>query len=173
MQVLTVRTARLQFLGRTSMQKQFQELKRQLAELSETINKFESEAVQLRIVELVFNRALGGGMNFSEPEAVAYESGPATARRIERKTARPAPAAKSRARSSMPSASGAVAALSNLVEGDYFKEKRTIGDIVQQCQDAFGTRYKSNAFSGPLSRYARKGVLKREKNAEGNYVYYK
>lgn len=32
----------------------FEEVKKQLAELSEVVNKFKSEAVQLRIVDLVF-----------------------------------------------------------------------------------------------------------------------
>jgi hypothetical protein len=155
------------------MQKQFHELKRQLAELSETINKFESEAVQLRIIELVFAQA-GSGLSFQEPEVEGYEPGPSRARRGEGTgRARSVAVAKARGRGGVPSASGAVAALANLVQSDYFKEKRTIGDIVKQCQDEFGVRYKSNAFSGPLSRYAKKGVLKREKNEDGNYVYFR
>jgi len=162
------------------MQKQFQELKRQLAELSETINKFESEAVQLRIIELIFDQARSG-QGFFETSSEEYEAGPGRVRRSEGSAAKTrgstassdAPAARGRSRGAIPSASGAVSALSNLVQGNYFKEKRTIGDIVKQCQDEFGVRYKSNAFSGPLSRYAKKGVLKREKNEEGNYVYFK
>ena len=161
------------------MAKQFNELKQQLAELSETINKFESEAVQLRIVELVFDQARGkAGGGFSEPEAASYEAEPAPARgrrgggtgtRARSST----PVEKSRSRNAIPSASGAVSALSKLLEGDYFNQQRTIGEIVKHCQDEFGVRYKSNAFSGPLSRYAKKGVLKREKNADANFVYSK
>ncbi|WEX11368.1 hypothetical protein [Chelativorans sp. AA-79] len=156
------------------MQKQFQELKRQLAELSETINKFESEAVQLRIVELLFDQARGG-VNFFEPEGEAYEPGPSRARRGNgaARTRTTSSTSESRPDAGGATASGAVAALSQLVEGNYFKEKRTIGDIVKQCQDKFGAHYRSNAFSGPLSRLAKKGVLKREKNEEGNYVYHK
>ncbi|WP_163268127.1 hypothetical protein [Chelativorans alearense] len=150
------------------MNKNFHELKRQLAELSETINKFESEAVQLRIVELLFNQA--GGQRFLEAPGSSYAAGPGRAGR--REAAGPS-GAGSRARTTAPSASGAVAALARLISSDFFNQKRTIGDIVKKCEEEVGTRYKSNAFSGPLSRYANSGVLKREKNADGKYVYFK
>ncbi|WP_159592020.1 hypothetical protein [Chelativorans xinjiangense] len=151
------------------MNKNFHELKRQLAELSETINKFESEAVQLRIVELLFNQA--GSERFLETPGSSYAAGPGRAGR--REAAAGASGAGPRARTTAPSASGAVAALSRLISSDFFSQKRTIGDIVKKCEEEVGTRYKSNAFSGPLSRYANSGVLKREKNADGKYVYFK
>ncbi|WP_011581324.1 MULTISPECIES: hypothetical protein [Chelativorans] len=156
------------------MQKNFLELKRQLAELSETINKFESEAVQLRIVELLFDQT-GSTKLTLEESPQAYEPGPSRSRRAESTVkSRPAPrASRQRGEDTTPSASGAVAALGKLVGSDYFAKKRTIGDIVNQCQQEYGVQYKSNAFSGPLSRLAKKGVLKREKSSEGNYVYYK
>lgn len=153
------------------MHRNFHELKRQLAELSETINKFESEAVQLRIVELLFDQMSEGG-RFSEAGGQGYVTGPARASR--REAAAPAePQRAPRTRSAAPSASGAVAALSKLVHGNFFNQKRTIGDVVKKCEEETGVRYKSNAFSGPLSRYASKGDLKREKNEEGKYVYFK
>lgn len=175
------------------MNKNFLELKQQLNELSETINKFDSEAVQLRIVELLFSQSgLSAGM---AEEGKAYVAGPtkepktatraaAAASPVPAATASTssAPASRAPARSAAkrggetsttPSASGAVAALAKLVDSDFFKEKRTIGDVVKKCEEDFGVRYKSNAFSGPLSRYAASGVLKRDKNAEGKFAYYK
>lgn len=55
------------------MHKQFDELKKQLSELSETLNRFESEAVQLRIVELLFKQQDGDGL---AEEANGYRAGP-------------------------------------------------------------------------------------------------
>jgi len=46
------------------MIKNFEEVKKLLAELSEVVNKFKSEAVQLRIVELVFT---GGTLPDADP----------------------------------------------------------------------------------------------------------
>lgn len=157
------------------MREKFQELNQQLAELSETINKFESEAVQLRIVELIFAQARQSSQ-FAEGEAQSYEAGPGrNGKAANGVGGRRAAGERSRRREgAQPSASGAVVALANLVDGDFFEQKRTIGDVVKKCEEEFGIRYKSNAFSGPLSRYARKkDGLKREKNAEGNYVYFK
>jgi len=162
------------------MNKSFAELKQQLNELSETINKFESEAVQLRIVELLFNQS---GLRGLAEEHATFEGAPKREAKSQQVAAAPAGALGGRSQSrasgrrssdtTAPSASGAVAALARLVESDFFNEKRTIGDVVRKCEEDFGVRYKSNAFSGPLSRYAASGVLKREKNEEGKFAYYK
>lgn len=150
------------------MNRNFHELKQQLAELSETINKFESEAVQLRIVELLFSET-GNGSELSEGENGVYAAGPGRLMAGQGEMG----GLPGRRRRAVPSASGAVAALAKLVDSDFFLKKRTIGDVVKKCEEEVGTRYRSNAFSGPLSRYARSGVLKREKNAEGKYVYFR
>jgi len=47
------------------MIKNFEEIKKQLGELSDVLNKFKSEQVQLRIVELVFR---GTGTPHEIPE---------------------------------------------------------------------------------------------------------
>ena len=47
----------------------FNEVKMQLAELSEVINKFKSEAVQLRIVEIVLGDGSFPKRVVEEPEA--------------------------------------------------------------------------------------------------------
>jgi hypothetical protein len=154
------------------MHKQFDELKKQLNELSETLNRFESEAVQLRIVELLFKQQNVDGLS---ENANGYRAGPGfqgvdwigeRGELLHRGRPR-------RGRTTAPSASGAVAALNDLLNGDFFNERRTIGDIVKKCETDLGMRYKSNAFSGPLSRYAKNGVLQREKNDEGKFVYFK
>ncbi|WP_367718588.1 hypothetical protein AB2N04_09780 [Nitratireductor sp. GISD-1A_MAKvit] len=149
------------------MIKDIDKLKQQLTELSEAVNKFESEAVQLRVVELVLGRPETPVNGFSEGGVSEFIAGPGMMQ-IVRNASRPG-----RRKTTTDSARGAVAALNELLESDFFDEPRTIGDIVARCQETFGTRYKSNAFSGPLSRHARTGVLTREKNAEGKFVYVK
>lgn len=157
--------------GDVHMIKEFDKLKQQLAELSEAVNKFESEAVQLRIVELVLDRN-HGKQSFAEYGLENYVSGPDAGQAFgdEALQFHTRPGRKKR---SVDSARGAVAALNDLIAGDFFEEKRTISDIVAHCESAFGTRYKSNAFSGPLSRHARTGALEREKNEDGKFVYFK
>ncbi len=165
----TVRPCRMGVRGAGAdfMIKDFDKLKQQLTELSEAVNKFESEAVQLRVVELVLGQREGQAGGFAEGGINEFIAGPGMMH-VVRNTPRPG-----RRKTTTDSAKGAVAALNELLESDFFDEPRTIGDIVARCQEAFGMRYKSNAFSGPLSRHARTGVLTREKNADGKFVYVK
>lgn len=148
------------------MIKEFDKLKQQLIELSEAVNKFESEAVQLRVVELVLDHNLGRGHNFSESGIERYIAGPGLSEIVHG-------ARSGRRKKTTDSARGAVAALNELIGSDFFAAPRTISDIVGHCEESFGARYKSNAFSGPLSRHARTGVLAREKNEDGKFVYFK
>ena len=53
------------------MIKNFEEIKEQLRELSEIVNSFTSEAVQLRIVELVFGENINSEKVVSEDEEEA------------------------------------------------------------------------------------------------------
>ncbi|WP_265518104.1 hypothetical protein [Nitratireductor luteus] len=153
------------------MREKFHELKCQLEELAETVNKFESEAVQLRLVELLFNQTRDEP-RFSEPPSPDYQPGPGSGL-ADWQSGASSRGRPGRPRKTVPSASGAVAALGKLIDSDFFDERRTIGDIVKKCEQEVGVRYKSNAFSGPLSRYAASGVLKRDKNADGKFEYYK
>ena len=157
----------------------FDEIKRQLSELSEVINKFNSEAVQLRIVELIFG--------LDEPDADASapdpEAPPKSRKRKKRvsKTAKSETAATPDAdataqkarKSGGGSAKGAVAILNDLANGDFFKSNKTINDIVSYCDQSLARRFKASAFSGALARMTRNGVLERQKNADGQYEYLK
>lgn len=154
----------------------FDEIKRQLSELSEVVNKFNSEAVQLRLVELIFAAGQSAtGESVPEPEVP-------TKRRKNRnsKTSKNEAAAATgsdttvqKGRKSGGSAKGAVAILNDLVDGDFFKSNKTINDIVSYCDQSLARRFKASAFSGALARMTRNGVLERQKNADGQYEYLK
>lgn len=150
----------------------FRELKQQLVELSETVNRFESEAVQLRIVELFFEERAQHLGHLSEEEAQSYESGPAKLDAVG-EISRPTSGSSRRQGTRERSTSGAVAVLKELVGSDFFDEKRTVRDVVKACRERFNLEYTANAFSGPLYRYTTKGDLKRERNAEGRFVYFR
>lgn len=156
----------------------FDETKRQLSELSEVINKFNSEAVQLRIVELIF------GIDQSDTdESVPEPEAPSKSRRRKKRTSKTSKsetaaaaesdAASQKARKSGGSAKGAIAILNDLVDGDFFKSNKTINDIVSYCDESLARRFKASAFSGALARMTRNGVLERQKNADGQYEYLK
>ncbi|MCR4267112.1 hypothetical protein [Nitratireductor sp. ZSWI3] len=148
------------------MTKDFDKLRQQLVELAEAVNRFESESVQLRVVELVLTGGSAREGDFAEGGNERYVPGPGFVdfgRGMR----------SGRRKKTTDSARGAVAALNDLIESDFFTEPRTISDIVARCEGVSGARYKSNAFSGPLSRHARSGILNREKNEDGKFVYSK
>ncbi|GAB5504840.1 MAG: hypothetical protein Rhirs2KO_00030 [Rhizobiaceae bacterium] len=156
----------------------FEEIKRQLSELSEVINRFNSEAVQLRIVELIF-----GADQPDTDQGVPSSRIPSNSRRRNKRTSKAsksdaiaatgADAANQKGRKSGGSAKGAVAILNDLVDGDFFKSNKTINDIVSYCDQSLARRFKASAFSGALARMTRNGVLERQKNADGQYEYLK
>lgn len=150
----------------------FDEIKRQLKELSGVVNAFKSEAVQLRLIELVF---AGAGAK-STPAGVESESTPRTRNR-KRAGRRSAPK-KSTAdvpKGNRPARSGArigaKATLSRLHEEGFFKKPRTLNDIVKHAETNLATKLKQSDLSGPLARYVRDVKLKRSKNKDNQYEY--
>lgn len=156
----------------------FDQIKQQLSELSEVINRFNSEVVQLRIVELIFR--------IDQPDTSESVFQPETSSKSPRRKKRNSKtsknetseatetdAASQRGRKNGGSAKGAVAILNDLVDGDFFKSNKTINDIVSHCDQSLARRFKASAFSGALARMTRNGTLERQKNADGQYEYLK
>ena len=152
------------------MIKNFEEIKTQLKELSEIVNSFESEAVQLRIVELVF-----GLETEQEQKGTAGDDAETVVKN--RKAPRKKAATKAnngdkpKKSGNKPSGQGAVATLGKLVEEGFFNQPKSIGDIVEHCDHNLARKFKANEFSGKLSRLVRDGSLTRTKNADSQYEY--
>lgn len=143
-----------------------EEVKNQLKELSDVINSFTSEAVQLRIIDLVFNgsRKEGlGNLPMQEPEP--------TAPYLKKKRI------KSKVRS-FPSdravnGEGPVSTLAKLIEGVFFDEPKSIKSIIEHCEVNLSKKIKQSDISGKLAKMVREGTLKRVKNSDGQYEYSK
>lgn len=149
------------------MLERFDTVKKQLSELAAVLNEFKSEAVQLRIVELVLGgnptERAGGQSTETRDRAKAHShSAPKKKRGAAGKAAKKA-----------PSRVGAVATLTELASGDFFKKSRTINDIIEHCKHNKARTFKANEFSGKLARMVRNGELVREKNADNQYEYKK
>ncbi len=148
------------------MIKNFEEIKDQLKDLSEVVNSFKSEAVQLRIVELVFG--FEPDVEESDDDLPAPKKRKVKKKKAVKKKDGSKPAKKS---ANKPSGQGAVATLIKLVEEDFFKKPKSIGDIVEHCDHNLARKFKANEFSGKLGRLVREGDLTRTKNAENQYEY--
>ncbi len=148
------------------MIKNFEDTKKQLKDLAEVVNAFKSEAVQLRVVELVFG--------LEEDTEEEPQVSPKKRKAAKKKTA-PKSSSTSQAKKTNPGkkagGQGAVSTLSKLVEGNFFEKSKSIADIVQHCEHNLARKFKQNEFSGKLARLVRDGTLKRTKNAENQYEY--
>ncbi len=154
------------------MIKNFETVKKQFRELASVVNSFKSEAVQLRIVELIF-----GIMPEEEVQPDDNLNGvtPRTKKARRKKKA----SSKSKDKSPKPkkkpvtAGTGSLAILTKLVEGKFFSKPKTINDIIKHCDTALARKFKPNDFSGRLAKITRKGVLTRTKNKDKKYEYTK
>lgn len=200
------------------MIKNFDKVKGQLNDLAEILNKFNSETVQLKLIDLLFTsiekekteerptvkKAEGDEKpkRRGRPRKVVAEQVPvvevpvAEEPKVEKAAKEPkepkAPkekkekkakkekkeAGKPRQRKAKESVKrtserpGPSSMLRQLVQDEYFSEKRTIGNIVNYCNEAFQFEYKSTDLSGTLAKMTKEGVLIREKNPESNQFEY-
>lgn len=156
------------------MLKNIELIKTQLSELAGVINLYKSEAVQLKMVELVFKHATSG-----DSPAVDVTKESQVKRRGKRKqksakTEGTAPRTQKAAAGAKKRSSrlGAAAALQRLLDTGFFKTKRKMADILNQCATKLASPIKSTSLSGPLARFVHDEKLDRDKNKEdGQYEY--
>lgn len=150
----------------------FEEVKNQLRELADVINKFTSEAVQLRIVELV----LGGTSHASPTDADSSKDElevPSPRRRAKKRTKLSGASSDVAKKKPSPAGQGPVSTLANLATGDFFDSPQSIKSIIEHCEVNLARKIKQTDISGKLARLVREGVLKRAKNSDGQYEYSK
>lgn len=151
------------------MLKKFNDLKKQLRELSAIINSFKSEAVQLRLVDLIFQ----GAEITSEDEGTAIRGTQrTTTRRKLTKDTKKKPEAKDK-KTAKVGRVGPATVLTQLIGEGFFQSKRTLADIINHADKKKAKKFKANELSGPLARFVRDGRLDRDPNKEGQYEYYK
>ena len=151
------------------MIKNFDEVKKQLAELSDVLNKFKSEQVQLKIVELVFR---GIGADTEEPLSNSNSEPRKKGRRPKRKGSGSAPDAASSKKRIAAKGNGPVPTLEQFIQEGFFNQKRTIGNVVDHCKTK-ARNFKNNELSGPLGRLVRNNKLNRTKNSDDQWEYSK
>ena len=156
------------------MIKDFDQVRSQLKELADVINSFKSEAVQLRLIELIFS-----AVSVNPPQAPTPAQVPPPAAKRSRRTKRVAKdsangeAGKKSARSAAKGRPSGRATLDVLVSEGFFAAPKTIAQIVEHCETDRAQKYKQPEFSGPLMRLVQAKTLTRKKNAEGQYEYVK
>jgi len=149
----------------------FDLVKKQLKELAAVINEFKSEAVQMRVVELLFQKM---GL---EPTDIG-ESGDKKDKVTKKKDKRPRTSTKTKEkktrvkRVSKGGRPGPGTMLNELIEKEFFKKPRVVQDIVNHCKSKTGYTYKTSELSVGLIRAIRNQALKRSKNDQKQWEYH-
>lgn len=151
-------------------------MQKQLKTIAEVVNAFKSEAVQLRVVNVLLAQ-----MGAPQAETATPAGAPAKKPKRRKTPAKATSVANASTdvpfkanpkKSSRSSASpGAYAMINQLLTDGFFKSPRTIGDIVTHCGTAKGHHYKANECSPSLLRLLRDSKLMRKKNEDGQYEY--
>lgn len=151
------------------MIKDFENAKKQLKELAEVLNSFKSEAVQLKIVELLFQRADNTREGHVPHDVAANEgSKPSTKSKGASQKAISIPR---KGKAAKTAKLGAGAMVTRLIEEGYFNEPKTIGEIIEHCKSAGGHSFKPSEMSVATLRAIRAKLLKREKNEDHQFEY--
>src|SRR3954463_15716863 len=129
------------------MSKNIEKIKNQLSEFANVINSFKSESVQVRIVDHVLNV-----MDLDKKDDSKFNNETGTA---EQKSP------------------GATKMLKHLLPTDFFNVPRSIGEIVNYCNEQFDTDVRASEFSGVLLSLIKQKQLQRERNEESNRFEYK
>lgn len=153
------------------MLKDFDTLKSQLSELADIINKFKSEAVQLRIVELVLQGRTTPSSDLQVKPPALNTQPPRKKHAKPKKSTESQPANSDAPKKKATAGAGAKATLTKVYSEGFFKSARTINDILAHCETNLARRIKANEISGKLARMVRSNELKRVKNSDGQYEY--
>jgi hypothetical protein len=145
------------------MSKQIEKLKKQLMEISEVVNAFKSEAVQVKIVDKLFDAMMEserGDVDVNEPFT-----------RKGRKL-RPEYDNENYPFSSGRKKPGATKILNQLLSSDFFDAPQSISSIAEFCKDSYNSEFKTSELSGILLKLAKENKLRRERNNDNNRFEY-
>jgi len=141
------------------MIKDVEKLKKQLIEISEVVNSFKSEAVQVKIIDKLFDAMAETEMEAGDAELFNKRVSKASANRNNyHLSGRKKP--------------GATKVLNQLLSTDFFDAPQSISSIADFCKDKFDSDFKTSELSGILLKLAKESKLRREKNNDNNRFEY-
>jgi len=143
------------------MSKQIEKLKKQLVEISEVVNSFQSEAVQVRVVDRLLDVMIEMEKGEGDPTEIFTKRNYKPRENGEHYT--PMRGAKK---------PGATKVLNQLLSTDFFNTRHSIASIADYCKENFDSDFKTSELSGILLKLANENKLKRERSNENNRFEY-
>ena len=144
------------------MSKHIEKLKKQLLEISEVVNSFKSEAVQVRIIDRLLDAIVESEKGEVEGADVFSKKG----RKIKSGDEDESLSSQSRKKP------GATKILNQLLSTDFFNVRHSISAIADYCKDNYDSEFKTSELSGILLKLAKENKLKRERNDANNRFEY-
>ena len=144
------------------MSKHIEKLKRQLLEISEVVNSFRSEAVQVKVVDRLLDAMI-------ESEKGESEGADVFNRRVRR--TRPTDDDENTQLNGRKKP-GATKVLNQLLLTDYFNSSHSISEIADHCKESYDSDFKTSELSGILLKLAKENQLRRERSNDNNRFEY-
>ncbi|MDN5287641.1 MAG: hypothetical protein JWR38_3915 [Mucilaginibacter sp.] len=142
------------------MSKHIEKLKKQLVEVSEVVNSFQSESVQVRIIDRLLDVMI-------ESDKVDGDGSELFSKKVRRMRSDDENFAASGRKKP-----GATKILNQLLSSDFFDISRSISSIANYCKDQFDSDFKTSELSGVLLKLANESKLRRERSHENNRFEY-
>jgi hypothetical protein len=146
------------------MSKHIEKLKKQLIEISEVVNSFRSEAVQVRVVDKLLEALLESEKIDGEGTELFNKRG--YKHRGESENGYVNGSAR------LGKKPGATKVLNQLLSTDFFDVPHSISSIADYCKENFDSEFKTSELSGILLKLANEGKLRRERSNENNRFEY-
>lgn len=147
------------------MSKHTEKLRKQLLEISEVVNAFKSEAVQVKIIDRLLDSIMESDRHDFDGEAVKLQD-----RRGRKRQDYEDDGAESRIRGRKKP--GATKILNQIIHTEFFDTPRSISAIANYCKDQYDSDFKTSELSGILLKLANEDKLRRERNNENNRFDY-
>jgi hypothetical protein len=144
-----------------TMSKHIEKLKKQLLEISEVVNSFKSEAVQVRIIDRLLDAIAENDKGEPDgPEAFVKKA------RRSRNDDDDDHGSHGRKKP------GATKILNQLLATDYFNARHSISAIADYCKEHYDSDFKTSELSGILLKLAKENKLRRERSNDNNRFEY-
>jgi hypothetical protein len=144
------------------MSKHIEKLKKQLIEISEVVNSFRSEAVQVRVVDKLLEALLESEKGDNDNTELFNKRG--YKQRLDNEG--------EYSDSKLGKKPGATKVLNQLLSTDFFDIPHSISSIADYCKENFDSEFKTSELSGILLKLANEGKLRRERSNENNRFEY-
>jgi len=144
------------------MSKHIEKLKKQLLEISEVVNSFRSEAVQVKVIDRLLDAMI-------ESEKGETDGVDAFNRRVRRTRQADEDENLSTNGRKKP---GATKVLNQLLLTDFFNSSHSISEIADYCKESYDSDFKTSELSGILLKLAKENKLRRERSDDNNRFEY-